>query len=125
MVSVRAGAATAQVKTRQSASPARKLCVKTRPAKIRDRLRFVALGKRGNTLFLGMIARVGIYLRGGCAKAYLWRVTFRGRTHFKEFARLEVEHAGDNVGREHLDFRIQVAYHRVVIPARILDRVLE
>src|SRR5207244_10755995 len=43
--------------------------------------------------------------------------------HLEELTLLETEHSGDEIGREGLNLRVQVAHDRVVIAARILDRV--
>jgi hypothetical protein len=50
------------------------------------------------------------------------RLAIRG-SDFEELALLEAEHSGENVRRERLNLRIQVAHHRVVVAARVLDRV--
>src|ERR1022692_5216444 len=42
----------------------------------------------------------------------------------EELAGLEVEHAGQNVGGENLNPRIQIAHHRVVVAPGVLDGVL-
>src|SRR5215467_8864546 len=47
-----------------------------------------------------------------------------GRLHFKELPRVEAEHSRDDVGRERLDARIEVAHHGVVVAACVLDVVL-
>ena len=47
-------------------------------------------------------------------------VRFRG---LEELAWSEAEHSGKNVGRERLNFRIQIAHHRVVITPRVLNRI--
>ena len=46
-----------------------------------------------------------------------------GGGHFEELPQLEAEHSGQNIGRKGLDLRVQVAHHRVVVAARVLDRV--
>src|ERR1700680_5320495 len=40
---------------------------------------------------------------------------------FEELAALEAEHASENIRGEHLNLRIQVAYHGVVVAARVLN----
>jgi len=42
---------------------------------------------------------------------------------FEELARLEVEHACENVCGERLDFRIEIAHDGVVVTAGILDGI--
>src|SRR5215470_5413427 len=52
-------------------------------------------------------------------------IALRSSSHFKELALLEAEHVGKNVGRKLFDFGVEVAHHGVVIPARVLHRVLD
>ena len=46
-----------------------------------------------------------------------------GRRHFKELTLLEAKHPGKNIRREGLDFRIQIAHHRIVVTACVLNAV--
>src|SRR6266568_3482334 len=46
-----------------------------------------------------------------------WHSALRGIGNLKELPLLEVEHAGNEVGRERLNLRIQVANHGVVVTA--------
>ena len=50
------------------------------------------------------------------------RFPVRGR-RLKKLPLLESEHPGKNVRRERLNLCVQIPHHRVVIAARILDRV--
>src|SRR4029077_7512796 len=54
---------------------------------------------------------------------YLHVLAVRRRFHFKELPRVEAEHPGDNVGREGLHAGVEVAHHRVVVAAGVLDVV--
>ena len=59
------------------------------------------------------------------AKTDFGNLAFRGRADLEEFARLEIEHARDDVRREDGDFGVEVADHGVVIPARVLHAVFD
>ena len=61
----------------------------------------------------------------GEVEADFGRFAFRGGSHFKEFARLEAEHAGKNTRRELLNLGVQVAHDGVVIAARVLHAVFD
>src|SRR5579862_505199 len=53
------------------------------------------------------------------------RIALRGLGNVEELPGLEVEHAGNDVRRERLDLGVEVANHRVVIAARVLDGVFQ
>ncbi len=50
---------------------------------------------------------------------------FGGIGDLKELPLLEVEHPRNDVGRERLNFGVEVAHHGVVVTARILQRVFQ
>ena len=52
------------------------------------------------------------------------RFALRRLGDVEELPLLDVEHPGHNVCRESLDLGIQIAHHRIVITARILDGIL-
>src|SRR5579885_1894350 len=56
-------------------------------------------------------------------KADLGRFALGGRGDFKELARLEAKHVGENVGGELLDFGVQVADDGVVVAPRVLHGI--
>src|SRR5438309_11068912 len=59
------------------------------------------------------------------AEADMRDFAFRRSRDFKEFAGFEIAHAGDNVGGELLDARVEVAHGSVVIAARVLQGVFD
>src|SRR5271154_1367523 len=46
-----------------------------------------------------------------------------GFAGLEELTRLEAEHAGQDVGGEHLNLGVQVAHYGVVVAARVLDGI--
>src|SRR6266852_8922458 len=62
--------------------------------------------------------------RARCVEAHLGRFAFGGGGHFEELARLEAEHVGKNVGRELLNFGVEIAHDGVVVAPRVLHGVL-
>ena len=48
-----------------------------------------------------------------------------GSSRFEELLLLEVEHPGQNVGRESLNLGVQVAHDGVVVAAGVLNCVLD
>src|SRR5690242_9622373 len=48
-----------------------------------------------------------------------------GSRDFEEFARFEIAHASDDIGRKLLDAGVEVAHGSVVIAARVLQRVFD
>src|SRR6204780_5929997 len=64
-------------------------------------------------------------LRRGPAEAHFRNFALGRRADLEKLARLEIEHAGNNVGGELRDFRVEVAYHGVVIASRVLDAVFD
>src|SRR5216684_952893 len=63
--------------------------------------------------------------RAWCVEAHLGRFAFGWSGHFEELARLEAEHVGKDVGRELLNFGVEVAHHGVVVAPRVLHGVLD
>src|ERR1700730_10809750 len=63
--------------------------------------------------------------RAGRAEADLGSFALRGGSDFEEFALFEAEHAGEDVGGELQDFRVQVADDGVVIAAGVLHGVFD
>src|SRR2546428_2064017 len=64
-------------------------------------------------------------LLSGGAEADLGHFTLGGHGHFEEFARLEVEHPGEDVRGELRDFGVEVAHDGVVIAPRVLECVFD
>src|SRR5579863_9419795 len=59
------------------------------------------------------------------AEADLRHFAFGRRGDLEELARLEIEHARENIGRKLSDLGVEVSHDRVVIAARVLDVVFE
>src|ERR1700722_8739175 len=81
------------------------------------RVRRTRIGLRASAIGLRVS---GFRIDGLELHGYWFAVGFAG---LEELASLEVEHAGQNVGGEHLYFRVQIAHHGVVVTARVLDGV--
>ena len=62
-------------------------------------------------------------LCAGCAEADFRHFALGGGADLEKFALLEVTHAGNNVGGELLNHRVEIADHGVVVAARILQVV--
>src|ERR1700687_1400229 len=63
--------------------------------------------------------------RAGRVEADLGRFAFGRGGYFEEFARLEAEHVGKDVGRKLLDLSVEVAHDGVVVAPGILHGVLD
>ena len=61
----------------------------------------------------------------GGAEADFGGFALRGGSDFEEFAFLEAEHAGEDVGGELQNFRVQIADDRVVVAAGVLNGVFD
>src|SRR6185437_11865516 len=84
-----------------------------------------ARARRGCAVPEGFIAAWDEAASIGAAEADLGGFALGRGRDFEEFARFEIEHAGDDVGRELRDFRVEVADDGIVVAAGVLDRVLE
>src|SRR2546425_498663 len=73
----------------------------------------------------GLIGLASPALLSGGAEADLGHFTLGGHGHFKELARLEVEHPGEDVRGELRDFGVEVAHDGIVIAPRVLECVFE
>src|SRR2546422_791707 len=73
----------------------------------------------------GLIGPASPALLSGGAEADLGHFTLGGHGHFEEFARLEVEHPGEDVRGELRDFGVEVAHDGVVIAPRVLECVFD
>src|SRR6202046_3397127 len=62
-------------------------------------------------------------LRRRAAEADFRHFALGRRADLKKLARFKIKHAGNNIGRELCDFRIEVAYYCVVVTPRILHTV--
>src|ERR1043166_3237944 len=60
---------------------------------------------------------------GGVVEADFGGFAFGGGTDFEKFTGLEAKHAGENVGRELLNFGIEVAHDGIVVAAGVLHGV--
>ena len=74
---------------------------------------------------MAMIRSMNLLLCCAGAETYLGGFALGRSGDLEEIARLEIEHAGDDVRREFLNFGIQIADYRVVITARVLNGVFE
>ena len=69
---------------------------------------------------------VDIPLRGcGPTEADFRRLALGRCAEFEEFAGLEIEHPGENVGGKLGDFGVEVANNSIVVAAGVLDAVFD
>jgi hypothetical protein len=66
---------------------------------------------------------VGPAVNGSASELHRHRFTVGGIADFKELPQLEAKHPRDDVRGERLNLGIQIAHHRVVVAARVLNRI--
>lgn len=75
-------------------------------------------------MVLRLLAAIALYKANYFLELYFnWLFDCRHVFYFKEFFTLEVEHAGDDVGGELLNLRIQITHTTVIKTASSLNLV--